>query len=242
MQAAIEHFPTHGIKRVDAVVLTHSHADACFGMDDLRALCTVLPRGHALPVYLRQADLDVMQGPFGYLMPQAQHERYVAKLDFRVFEPSQPLSIQGLTLIPLEVEHGAGYTSLGYAFGNVVYISDLNRIYEHTRELLMTRYKHASLPQNATEDERLQWNEDTRMPMGTLVIDALYPEEPYPSHYSLLQAVDEAKIWRPAQTLTVGMAHQLNHHSDNKKLASLIESENLRVALAYDGQLIRITL
>lgn len=241
MQSAIAHFPTFGVTRLDAVLLTHAHADACFGMDDLRALTGGMQTGHSLPIYLRQVDLDVMKGPFGYLMPEADHTRYVASLSFHVFDPSTPLTILGLTFIPLEVEHGAGYVSLGYAFKSVVYISDLNKIYDHTRELMRNTFKPGVLPLDASQAERDAHNADTRRPMDIFVIDALFPEEPYPSHYSLVQAVEEAKIWRPAYTLTVGMAHQLNHQRDNEKLKELLSSDGLRMELAFDGQCLRLS-
>jgi phosphoribosyl 1,2-cyclic phosphodiesterase len=240
MQAAIAHFPTFGVTRIDAVLLTHAHADACFGMDDLRALSAALPVGQALSVYLRQVDLDVMKGPFGYLMPTATHNRFVASLEWLVFDPSLPLNILGLEIIPLEVEHGAGYTSLGYAFDSVVYISDLNRIYDKTRDILQTRYKWGSLPSSASEAEVKTYQEDPRIPMQVFIVDALYPDEPYPSHYSLTQAIEEAKIWRPGWTLTVGMAHQLNHQKVNEKLQDHLTSDNLRVEMAFDGQILRI--
>jgi phosphoribosyl 1,2-cyclic phosphodiesterase len=240
MQSAIAHFPTFGVTRLDAVLLTHAHADACFGMDDLRALTGGLPKGHSIPVYLRQQDLDVLKGPFGYLMPDANHTRFVASISFRVFDPSLPLNIMGLDFLPLPVEHGAGYTSLGYAFDTVVYISDLNKIYESTQELLKSTFKYGVLPKDATQEQRDEHKNDPRKEMSIFVIDALFPEEHYPSHYSLTQAIDEAKIWRPKHTLTVGMAHQLNHQRDNEKLKSFIESDGLLIELAFDGQ--RLTL
>ena len=242
MQSAIEHFPKYEIPRIDAVVLTHSHADACFGMDDLRALSSIHSKGDPLPVYLRGVDLDVMKGPFGYMMPSAQHSRFVASLDFRVFSPSEPLEIMGLTMIPIEVEHGPNYVSLGYAFGNTVYISDMNRFYDHTRELLAKRFKFGSLPHNASDEEHKAHAEDSRRPMELLIIDVLFPEEPYPSHLSLPQAIDEAKTYRPSYTLAVGMAHQLHHETTNEKLKDLLVSDNLRMELAYDGQILPISL
>jgi len=35
-EASLEHFPRHGLRTIDALLLTHGHADACFGLDDLR--------------------------------------------------------------------------------------------------------------------------------------------------------------------------------------------------------------
>lgn len=70
-EAALEHFPKNGLRRIDALMITHGHADACFGLDDLRQW-TIGPEGyrtqHAIDVYLNEETLGVVQGAFPYLV------------------------------------------------------------------------------------------------------------------------------------------------------------------------------
>jgi phosphoribosyl 1,2-cyclic phosphodiesterase len=40
--AAIEFFPKYGLRRIDAVILSHPHADAMNGLDDLRGSVTCI--------------------------------------------------------------------------------------------------------------------------------------------------------------------------------------------------------
>ena len=41
----------YGLRRVDAILYTHAHADHLFGLDDVRRFNAV--NGHAMPVYAR---------------------------------------------------------------------------------------------------------------------------------------------------------------------------------------------
>lgn len=65
--SAMEWFPQHRIRFIDALVLTHRHNDACYGIDDLRDW-TRMKGADLLDVYLRKEDLEYMSGPFPYLV------------------------------------------------------------------------------------------------------------------------------------------------------------------------------
>lgn len=56
------------IDRIDALVVTHDHADHCHGIDDLRPLAQSL--GGALPVHARGDVLDRLQNRFAYAFVQ----------------------------------------------------------------------------------------------------------------------------------------------------------------------------
>ena len=57
------------IGRIDALIVTHDHADHCHGIDDLRPLAQSLDG--ALPVYARAEVLDRLQHRFAYAFVQA---------------------------------------------------------------------------------------------------------------------------------------------------------------------------
>ena len=115
--SAIEWFPKYGINTIDAVVLTHSHADAAVGLDDLRDWTNNVQ--NAIPVYLRPQDLDVVARTHFYLVNDGEQTGGggVSKLEFRTIGDS-PFKIGGLTFIPLPVMHGDSYTAYGYRFGD----------------------------------------------------------------------------------------------------------------------------
>jgi hypothetical protein len=70
-EAALDHFPRHGMRTIDALILTHGHADACFGLDDLRQW-TIGPEGYrtqnAIDVYLNEETMGVVGGAYPYLV------------------------------------------------------------------------------------------------------------------------------------------------------------------------------
>ena len=130
-EAVLRWFPLLAppVAGIDALVLTHEHADAMLGMVDVRGL-QISPRVErcaSLPVFLSEKCMARVAEAFPYLMPaktKPMVERFVAKLSFQVAgEPEGPknffipLSEGSLEFRVLPVIHGEDCTCLGFAFG-----------------------------------------------------------------------------------------------------------------------------
>jgi len=59
----------------------------------------------------------------------------VAALNFITIDEYKPFEIEGITIIPLPVQHGA-VICLGFRFEDFVYISDVKTIPDSTRALM----------------------------------------------------------------------------------------------------------
>ena len=79
---ALRWMPRHGLKSIDAIVLTHEHMDAIAGLDDLRG-CQRLPtKNHKtgypdqtpLPVFLSRTVLTALKSQFFYLFPKERSD------------------------------------------------------------------------------------------------------------------------------------------------------------------------
>ncbi|XP_028756312.1 putative hydrolase C777.06c isoform X1 [Neltuma alba] len=214
-QSALRWFPTLGIRTLDGVVITHSHADAIGGLDDLRDWTNnVQP---SIPIYVAERDFEVMKKTHYYLVDTSVviPGAAVSKLQFNIIS-EEPFFVHGLKITPLPVWHGQGYRSLGFRFGDVCYISDVSDIPEETYPLL----------------------KDCEI----LILDALRPDRSSSTHFGLPRAIEEVRKIQPKRTLFTGMMHLMDHEEINGYLAKFMESEGLDIQLSYDGLRIPVKL
>ncbi|MEM1381639.1 MAG: MBL fold metallo-hydrolase [Pseudomonadota bacterium] len=121
----------NAIPTVDAVVITHDHADQTHGIDDLRVVA--LQNMQRVPVYLSPHTAPVLPERFAYCFEQLAGSAYPAVLErhdlpadgtpFEVDGPTGPIPI-----IPFLQKHGR-VPSHGFRCGPIVYSSDLDDLY-----------------------------------------------------------------------------------------------------------------
>jgi phosphoribosyl 1,2-cyclic phosphate phosphodiesterase len=115
-----------GVKRLDAVLLTHDHADQVHGLDDVRAFF-LRQRGRRIDTHMDAPTTATMLRRFGYIFegeagyPAICEPRPLPAhgVPWRVEGPSGPIPV-----VTFEQDHGA-VRSVGYRFGGVAYSSDL---------------------------------------------------------------------------------------------------------------------
>lgn len=117
------------VMHLDGVLLTHSHADHIFGLDDLRQLALVMKT--PIPVFMDSQTAQTVLPAFGYIFRQAPSSSYPAFCTHMEIHHDQITSIDGaggtMDFQPLVVEHG-DINALGFRVGNLAYIPDMKRI------------------------------------------------------------------------------------------------------------------
>lgn len=220
-ESIIRWFPRHEVSSVDAVLLSHGHADAILGLDDIRGVqdrFIVEP----LNVYLSKDCMDVVRKMLYYLVKDDTKEqlRAISNLKWNIIAHGQHLNLFGLDIQSVDVMHGEDMTSFGFIFGErerVCYISDVSRILPATMDIIK------------------------KSPVDILVVDALFKSRRYFSHFNLPDAVEAVRAIRPKKAYFIGMSSELEHGATNAALKELLK-EGLDVELCFDGLSIDVDL
>ncbi len=186
------------VDHLDAVFLTHEHADQTHGIDDLRSV--VLHQRRRIPVYLNKSTGKDILTRFAYCVEQAPGSDSPAILEQRSIEAGETQSVEGkggaLALTAFILQHG-NIPALGYRIGNAAYTPDLNDIPPESF--------------HALEDLDL-W-----------IIDALRYAQ-HPSHFSLDDALSWIAKFKPRRAVLTNLHSDLDYEVLRTKLPPGVEA------------------
>ncbi|KAG8349156.1 Beta lactamase superfamily domain [Trypanosoma vivax] len=256
-ESALRTFPKFGVRDLSAVLLTHDHADASYGLDDLRELQS---KGTALPVYTDAQTIQSMRGVYPFLFPNKEllkrncqssqttrtecKRQFIASLDWKVFEP---LSLTRVNVrsahnpgrpaatwcfVPIPVPHNADY------FANA-FIVPMHGTRETPRLLLymsdVSDVREEFFYNLARSKELLSVPASTAIEV--LVLDMLSRRR-HPSHLHVDAAISAARRIGARQTFFVGMGHRLDYESMTHELKERNVGD--RMQMGYDGCVVAV--
>ncbi len=173
----------HGIRQIDAVLMTHAHADHVFGFDDLRAYTNRMPE--PMPVWASAGTAQTLRKIFDYLDKPPVPGTSLARIHLRT--PDGPFDFRGIRLTPLPAEHGLA-DMVGWKIEHggraFVAIPDCKRLPADT----MDRCRGADLA----------------------AIDALRIR-PHPTHMNFDEAIQTLREIRAGRSLVIHMCHEVSH-------------------------------
>src|SRR6266436_7795729 len=120
-----------GINQIEAVLLTHGHADHVMGFDDLRPLS--VRRSQPMPVYGNKQAFEIVRRAFSYAFDGKPKLSTVPSVLLK--EIDGPFELLGVKITPIPLVHGE-MTVLGFRFGRGAYLTDFNAVPESSLALL----------------------------------------------------------------------------------------------------------
>ncbi|BGP43951.1 hypothetical protein JCM10449v2_008008 [Rhodotorula kratochvilovae] len=216
-EMALRWFPKKGLRRIDACILTHHHADAIDGLDDLRAWTYKSAIEQTIPIYCTSVTYAQIAATFPYMVSKAAGSGggAVPSFQWHIMPDDEDWSVCGVTITPFSMHHGIYFTTppkpllcLGFLIdSSVLYISDTSCIPEAQWARLATYLSLPSplglfpSPHSSPALPRLK----------ALIIDTGGALRLSPSHFGLPQALATARRLGAEKTYLTDLGHGVSH-------------------------------
>lgn len=122
----------NGVRRLDAVLFTHSHADHIFGLDEVRRFNHL--QREPIPAYGDAGTLTDIRRTFAYAFDPGVPKGGGIP-DIRLFTLAGPFCLGRQEIVPVPVLHGRR-PILGFRLGGFAYLTDCSRVPETSLPLL----------------------------------------------------------------------------------------------------------
>jgi len=186
-----------GVDGLDALLLTHPHADHIHGLDDVRPLTMQMRR--LIDCYLDAPTWETVGSRFAYLFKTPPGSAYPPLLIPHFVAPGVAFAPEGpagpLDVTPFRLNHG-DIDALGYRFENVAYTPDVKVV----------------------PDESFPFVEN----LDLWIIDALRYRS-HPTHFSLMDALEAIERFKPKRAVLTNMHTDMDYETLRGQLPPGVE-------------------
>lgn len=227
----------YGVKKLDALLLTHSHADHLHGIDDIRSFSSICFKrtesnsqmfdAPPMPIFANQSTIKDVKNRFGYFFNTPKEGGGHAKVN--ISEVTQPFYIGETKITPIPMMHGhletTGWllteTTAQGKTESIAYLTDCSYISDESIEMIHQNAGH----------------------LKHLIIDGLRVN-PHTTHFNYLQAMEAAEKIGADEVWLTHLTHHNGHNETKRYLKAHLKdfpALTKKISPAWDGLVLKTT-